>query len=192
MSSTTHGDYTIHDLSGPSELAEVRAEFIGAYQSIFSKAPYFERHSPDEVDGRFRRLTSIPDQITLVARDGTGALAGFAMAVPLRSQHLIATILNGLVPVPHTYYLAELGVLEAHRRSGLGKALVRERIQRMDQDLYSHVVLRVSASRNASYEMYRNMGFDDMGVYQEVRFPRVDGNITSDRRLFLSRMISQI
>jgi ribosomal protein S18 acetylase RimI-like enzyme len=192
MKIATHAGYEIHQLSSEADLAGLRAEFIGAYQSIFSKAPYFERHTPAEAEGRFHRLTSIQDQITLAARDAQGSLAGFAIAVPLRSQQLIATILHGLVPPAHTYYLAELGVLEAHRRSGLGRALVRERIQRMDQDLYSHVVLRVSASRNASYEMYRNMGFDDMGVYQEVRVPRVDGQIKSDRRLFLSRMISQI
>ena len=55
-----------------------------------------------------------------------------------------------------------------------------------------HVVLRVAASRNASYEMYRAMGFDDMGVTMSVSTQRIDGEVRSDRRLFLSRMISQV
>ncbi|TNE86554.1 MAG: GNAT family N-acetyltransferase [Deltaproteobacteria bacterium] len=191
MKVATHQGFDIIHLSTPGEMAEARAEFIGAYQTIFAQAPYYERYSPAEADGRFRKLTSTPDNITLIARQD-GYLAGFAIAVPLRTQKVLATMLTGLVPVPHTYYLAELGVLEQHRRHGLGRILVRERLRMMDQELYSHVVLRVSATRNASYQMYRDMGFDDMGVYQEVRTPRIDGQVKSDRRLFLSRMLSQI
>lgn len=187
----THEGYTLTYLDTPAEVAAARGEFIGAYQTIFAQAPYFERHSPAEADGRYRQLTSTPDNITVVARKD-GRLAGFAIAVPLRTQRSVAVQLTGLLPVAHTYYLAELGVLPAHRGQKLGPALVRERLRLMDTELFSHVVLRVSAAKNASYTMYRDMGFDDMGVYMEVRVPRTDGRVSTDRRLFLSRMLSQI
>ncbi len=37
--------------------------------------------------------------------------------------------------------------------------------------------------------MYIKLGFDDMGVYMEVPSFRQDGRETTDRRLFLSRVL---
>lgn len=187
----THAGYEIHRLTTPADCADCRGEFIGAYQTVFGDPPYNERYTTAEAEGQFRRLTETQDHITLIARK-EGKLAGFAIAVPLASQPAVARELPGLVPVPHAYYLAELGVLEDHRGSGLGRHLVRTRIKQMDTERYSHVVLRVSAARNASYDMYMSMDFDDMGVYMEVSVRRTDGQVRSDRRLFLSRMISQV
>lgn len=51
------------------------------------------------------------------------------------------------------------------------------------------MVLRTSAVRNASYEMYMKLGFDDMGVYMEVPSRRLDGRTSTDRRLFLSKVL---
>ena len=137
-------------------------------------------------------LTSVRDHITLLAIDEHSQLAGFGIAIPLTATRLVAASLAGLVPYKHTYYLAELGVLPAWRSRGLGRALVHERIKCMDQDKYSHVVLRVSASRDPSWDLYAEMGFEDMGVYMEVNARRNDGSYTADRRLFLSRVLSQV
>ena len=187
----THAGYEIHRLKTIEDCADCRGEFIGAYQTVFGDPPYFERYTTAEAEGQFRRLTETPDHITLIARKD-GKLAGFAIAVPLASQPAVARELPGLVSVSHAYYLAELGVLKDHRGAGLGRELVRQRIKQMDTERYSHVVLRVSAARNASYDMYMSMNFHDMGVYMEVSVRRNDGRVRSDRRLFLSRMISQV
>ena len=186
-----HGEFDLYHLSDPGELNGLAQSFAEAYCTIFSGAPYFEAHTPEHALARFDSLVTIPDQISIVARRGKD-LAGFAITVPLVSQPVVAQELSGLLPVSHTYYLAELGVLPTHRGAGLGRSLVQERIRRMDTSRYSHVVLRVAASRNASYEMYRAMGFDDMGVTMSVSTQRIDGEVRSDRRLFLSRMISQV
>ena len=56
---------------------------------------------------------------------------------------------------------------------------------------YTHAVLRVSAVRNLSYDMYMKMGFEDIGVYTEVHSRRVDGRVSTDRRLFLSKLLTR-
>jgi hypothetical protein len=69
---------------------------------------------------------------------------------------------------------------------------VRERLRYIDPNRFSHAVLRVSTNHAASIAMYRAMGFDEMGVYMEVSAMRVDGRVTSDRRQFLSAVLSQV
>ena len=63
------------------------------------------------------------------------------------------------------------------------------RLDHIDQKRFTHAVLRVSALKNASYEMYLRLGFDDMGVYMEVPSMRTDGREMTDRRLFLARVL---
>jgi ribosomal protein S18 acetylase RimI-like enzyme len=104
----------------------------------------------------------------------------------------VARQLTGLVPGPNTFYFAELGVLHDFRGRGLARSLIKERLRLIDHDTYTHVVLRVGANRNASYDMYRSMGFEDMGVYMEVPAMRIDGRVTTDRRLFMCCVISQV
>jgi len=178
-------------LSTAEERHRWRAGFAGAYQTVFSEFPYFERHYPSEAEGVYRRLTGIEGNITLVATRGQTQLVGFGVAVPLASMPSVATHLTGLVPLRHTFYLAELGVLEPYRGKEVGRTLVRERLRRIPER-YSHVVLRVSVNHLQSTEMYRAMGFEEMGVTQDVSAMRVDGSVTTDRRLFLSRVLSQV
>ena len=87
------------------------------------------------------------------------------------------------------FYFAELGVLDGHRARGLGQELVRLRLDLIDTSRYHHVLLRTSASRNASYEMYLRLGFQDTGVYMEVKSRKNDNSQRTDRRLFLSRVV---
>ena len=37
--------------------------------------------------------------------------------------------------------------------------------------------------------MYMRMGFEDIGVYTEVHSRRIDGRVSTDRRLFLSKVL---
>ena len=169
-----------------------RAAFIGAYQTIFSGPPYHERYYPSEAEGVYRTLTTAPGNITLLATRGLTSVVGFGVAIPLVSKPPVAVELTGLVPIKHTMYLAELGVMESHRSLGLGKILVQERLNAMDRNNFSHVVLRVSAGENPSYRLYKDLGFEEMGVYTEVSSMRIDGRVKTDRRLFLSKVLSQV
>ena len=163
--------------------------FVGAYQAIWSEPPYNERFFPDEAAGVLRRAMGHAENVTLLAVRPSGVVVGFGIAYPVGSKSDVAREIRGLLPVDETWYFAELGVLEGWRAKGLGRHLVDLRLQLVDRNRYSHVLLRTSAVRNASYEMYRKMGFEDTGVYMEVQSRRNDGTTRTDRRLFLAMVL---
>jgi len=177
-------------LTTASALDTWRLPFARAYADVFRGPPYHENTTVDGGDATYQRLTAIPDHITVIATH-EGAVAGFAVAVPLRAMPAVAQRLTGLVPVVHTYYLAEMGVLPAFRKQGVGRALVRERLRHMALERYSHVVLRVSDAANHSTDLYKSLSFVDMGVSMDVTLPRIDGTTRSDTRRFLYRLLSQ-
>ena len=172
------------------EAQRYRASFAGAYQDIFSEPPYNERFFPSEAQGILNRYLQTPENVCLLAIRGRAKVVGFGIGVPAHSKPDIARDLRGLLPVNHTYYLAELGVLESARGQGLGKTLVAKRLELIEHAVFTHAVLRVSAVKNRTYDMYIDMGFDDIGVYTEVHSRRTDGRVSTDRRLFLSRLLS--
>lgn len=173
------------------DAAPYRASFVGAYQDIFSEPPYNERFYPNEAEGVLTAALQVPEHQVILAVKGELTVVGFGIGLPASARPDIARELRGLLPVAHTWYLAELGVLGSWRNRGLGHDLVKHRLEVIDRRRYSHVVLRVSASRNASYDMYLSLGFDDIGVYMEVPARRVDGTVSTDRRLFLSKVLTR-
>ena len=177
-------------ISNPDDALPYRASFAGAYQDIFSEPPYNERYFPSEAQAILHRYLQTPENICLFAVKGKTRVIGFGVGVPAVSKPDIARDLRGLLPSWY-HYLAELGVLESARQLGLGKTLVTQRLELVDHQKYTHAVLRVSAMRNLSYDMYLGMGFDDIGVYTEVHSRRVDGRVSTDRRLFLSKILSR-
>lgn len=185
-------DIAIRRIETPNDITQWRAGFIGAYQTVFSGFPYNERWYPAEAEGVYRRLTDYPDNITLVATRGDTQVVGFGVAVPILYKKDVATHLTGLVPLKHTFYLAELGVLDEWRDRGIGRTLVQNRLRLIDDKRYSHVVLRVSSLHSPSAQMYKALGFEDMGVSMDVSAMRTDGKVTTDRRVFLSKLLSQV
>ncbi len=190
MATSTEPEFRIIRITSPEEAVPFRASFAGAYQTIFAEPPYNERYFPSEAQGVIDAYLANPDSIVLLGVRGRSSVVGFGIAVPLNTRPAVARELRGLIPVQHTFYLAELGVLSSMRGNGLGKELVKRRVDLIDKTRYTHVALRTSATRNASYEMYLRMGFDDMGVYMEVPSRRLDGRVTTDRRLFLSKVLT--
>lgn len=166
-----------------------RAAFVGAYQSIWAEPPYEERFFPDEAEGVLRKSLRVADNVTLLAVRDSGLCVGFGMAYPVASKSDVAREIRGLLPAESTFYFAELGVLDGWRDRGLGSHLVQARLSFVDRTRFRHALLRTSATRNAGYEMYMRMGFDDTGVYMEVPSRRMDGSSRTDRRLFLSKVL---
>ena len=176
-------------LLGPQDAEPWRAAFAGAYQAIWSEPPYDERYFPDEAEGVLLRAVRLPDHVTLLAVRDSGIVAGFGIAYPVQAKSDVAREIRGLLPVDDTFYFAELGVLDDYRARGLGQELVQLRLALMDKSRFHHVLLRTSALRNASYEMYMRLGFQDTGVYMEVKSRKNDGSQRTDRRLFLSKVV---
>jgi hypothetical protein len=177
-------------VSTPDDALPYRASFAGAYQTIFSEPPYNERFFPSEASAVLKSTLEVAGNITLLAVRGRATVVGFGISVPARAKPDITRELRGLIPLQHAHYFAEMGVLSQHRGGGLGNDLVELRLQTIDRRRFTHVVLRTSAVRNASYEMYMRRGFDDMGVYMEVPARRTDGRVMTDRRLFLHKVLA--
>lgn len=172
------------------EALPYRATFAGAYQDIFSESPYNERFYPSEAEAVLNQHLESPGSITLLAVKGRARVVGFGMGLPALRKPDIAKELRGLLPVKHTFYLSELGVLSSFRRKGLGRELTRMRLQLIDHQRYTHAVNRASATRDLSYNMFMAMGFDDIGVYMEVPSRRMDGRVSTDRRLFMAILLN--
>lgn len=188
-SEETEQEFQIVRIQRPEQAVAWRASFVGAYQTIFSEPPYNERFYPNEAQGVLQRSLQTPGNITLLAIRGRSSVVGFGFAVPLASRPSVAQHMHGLLPVEHTFYLAELGVLSTYRGHGLGNRLIQERLAMIDRERFSHVVLRTSATRHAAFDLYANLGFEDIGVYMEVSSRRNDGSVSTDRRLFLSKIL---
>jgi ribosomal protein S18 acetylase RimI-like enzyme len=174
-------------LHEPADSLAYRAAFAGAYQTVFSEPPYNERFFPSEAEAVLRTHLETPDHIVFLAVRGFSQVVGFGLAVPVMARADMTRELRGLLPIRHTMYMSELGVLHRYRHTGLGRQLVQLRLQAIEQSRFEHVVLRTSASRDSAYSMFMGMGFEDMGVYMEVTSRRIDGSVSSDRRLFLTR-----
>jgi GNAT superfamily N-acetyltransferase len=179
-------------VSTPDDALPYRASFAGAYQTIFSEPPYNERFFPSEASAVLKSTLEVEGNITLLAVRGRATVVGFGISVPARAKPDITRALRGLIPLQHAHYFAEMGVLSQHRGGGLGNDLVELRLQTIDRRRFTHVVLRTSAVRNASYEMYMRREFDDMGVYMEVPARRTDGRVMTDRRLFLHKVLAPL
>lgn len=181
----------LHPVCSEAEVARWRGGFAAAYVEIFAAPPYLEAYDEEEAGALWDYLTSRPGHITIVAADAD-RLVGFGIAIPLTATRKVAAALAGLVPEKHTWYLAEMGVVAACRGRGLGRVLIQERLKRMDPDRTSHVVLRVPVGESRSAEIYRALGFEEMGVTMDVQTRRIDGTVRSDRRMFMSRVLSQV
>jgi ribosomal protein S18 acetylase RimI-like enzyme len=176
-------------LGSHSESLAYRAAFAGAYQTVFSDPPFNERFYPSEAQSVLRQHLETPGSIVLLAVRGIAQVVGFGLAVPAVARGDVSRELQGLLPVRRSIYMSELGVLSRYRKSGLGRQLVQLRMSLMDQTRFDHIVLRTSASRDGAYEMFMGLGFEDMGVYMEVASRRIDGSVSTDRRLFLTRPV---
>lgn len=177
-------------LRTPEEAAPFRSSFAGAYQDVFASPPYNERFYTSEAMGFLDSYLRTPDNITLLAVKGATRVVAFGIGVPAARRPDIVRELRGLVPLRSAFYLAELGVQEAWRGRGLGRRLIELRLELIDTQRFSLAMLRTSATRNAGYRMYLELGFEDMGVYMEVPARRLDGSVRTDRRLFLSRVLA--
>ena len=189
---TLEGGFEVHRLVTVDDIGRFAEGFVAAYREIFAGPPYEEDFSEQDARAIYDRLTTAPGHITLVVVGEDARVVALAVAIPLSQGGQVAQELSGLVPRRHTMYLAELGVRPEVRGQKLGKMLVKMRLDLIDRDRYSHVVLRVVDGRTSSFEMYRSLEFTDMGVSMLVHQRRTDGRVRADRRHFMSRVLSQV
>lgn len=84
------------------------------------------------------------EEATLVALDATGAVVGYVLTI---AEPLFAVLLD-------------MGVHPAHRRRGLGQALVGAVLQNLTRMDYSMLLLIVTARNTAALHLYEQLGFE--------------------------------
>jgi ribosomal protein S18 acetylase RimI-like enzyme len=95
------------------------------------------------------------------------ALASISGADPMRSTAARDRIgaAGGLFPTvgPEDLYLSKLGVVRAHRGTGLGRSLMEGFLARGRDQGYERFRLEVSATNATAIHLYRSFGFDVVG-----------------------------
>lgn len=162
------------------------SELTGLYRTLFSRAPYFESFSDEEAYALFRTYASTG--LLYIARVGS-RIIGFGAALPLSSQPEIASILAARqVSAARCWYMADLGVDDEYRRSGVATQLVLKRLNDMPPG--SIAVMRTSVRNEASRKLYEQLGFRMVeGAFQNVIQRRVGGSEVEDTRLFLAKQL---
>jgi len=179
-------EYLIERISGPKQLESFikNDSLFQLYQGIFSKAPYFEQFTPEEVNGFFMEYAS--KGILFLAEDQKNErLIGFGAVLPLRMVTDVAQIAKKKgFDVEKTWYMADLGVDEDYRREGIGKTLVLERLRSLPE--VSSVLMRTSKDNWNSRSLYKSLGFERVRLMtQWVEQKRTNGEIVRDPRIFM-------
>jgi len=160
---------------------------VELYKRLFSKEPYFEQFSDEEVVGYFNDY--VRNGLLFLAQDGKKTV-GFGAAVPLSKEIALADLGKqfGIDP-ESTWYMADLGVDdEKFQRVGMAKQLVEARLNAMPKG--TTALMRTSVDNIASLSLYHGLGFTEIsGMIQEVEKERTDNEVKKDKRIFLSKII---
>jgi GNAT superfamily N-acetyltransferase len=172
-----------------ADLRAYKASFVGVYQAIFSEPPYYQRLFPMEAQAVLKRGLETSGHSSFFLVMGATQVLGFGLGVPLESRADICREVRGLLEVSHTYYLSDFGVLPQYRERGLGRLILERRLAGIDRSIFSHAIVRISTADVVSKRLYAKLGFEEVGVFQEVMGLRNDGTVRSDRRMFMSKVL---
>jgi ribosomal protein S18 acetylase RimI-like enzyme len=126
------------------EARESDAQFLAELNQEFNGI----KRSSQEI-ARVLQAGQSSSETVLVAED-SGAVIGFACFQTLCSLCYDAPWLE----------ITELYVIAAHRRSGAGKALVREAMNRAEQDGVSEVLIRTNLMNEAAKNLFKEVGLE--------------------------------
>ncbi|PIV08581.1 hypothetical protein COW57_00450 [Candidatus Roizmanbacteria bacterium CG17_big_fil_post_rev_8_21_14_2_50_39_7] len=189
LTETEKGAYVIEQIFSPESLKKFLEEgnLVELYKRLFSKEPYFEQFSDEEVVGYFNDY--VRNGLLFLAQDGKKTV-GFGAAVPLSKEIALADLGKqfGIDP-ESTWYMADLGVDdEKFQRVGMAKQLVEARLNAMPKG--TTALMRTSVDNIASLSLYHGLGFTEIsGMIQEVEKERTDNEVKKDKRIFLSKII---
>ena len=110
-----------------------------------------------------RQMFDVLDDCMVVAEDGDGVVAGYAVGV-LQSGRTTAWLLS-------------LAVNPAHRRRGLGKKLIERIADIIRKRNGKELLLTVDPSNDGAISLYRRCGFEDAGFEPDCFGPGEDRNL---------------
>ncbi len=167
--------------------------FTSAFQEAFGGAPYFESYQPDEVRDDIWK-PHLKNGLVIVACD-SDQVVGFGCALPVVAAskevcgYLTEQHASGVLPIPpdQLWYMSEVGVIESHRRNGIGTELINHRLKLITERGGSHFVMRTAAVGSNSESLYMRAGAIRLPGFQDVS---ASGQVTvnasqSEHRIYL-------
>lgn len=171
-----------------------RKGFVDAYKEAFAGPPYFETYTSEQASEVFD--LNDRDGLVMYATKG-GKLIGFGCALPFnKSPKRIQEFLRDLdsrgdIPAEFDYekswYMSELGVLNAFRGVGAAWELILQRMTSMMHMGGAQYFMRTAAIGSNSAPMYHKCGAQPLMRLQDVsETEEANENQTqSDHRIFL-------
>jgi histidine racemase len=157
---------------------------IELYQRAFSKPPYEESFTRDEVRDTFREYVDEGGDVFVACDEITGVPVAFYATTPLSLAFLKATGLEKH-SLGNSSYHADEGVEESYRKKGISStlmslALENDRIRRR-----SHALLRTSIQNYTQIHSFAGKNLRHISdVFQDAVSTRTDGSVKTDRRAF--------
>lgn len=179
------GPYIVEQITSREKLNQALNEqgLIKLYQDVFSKYPYLENFSDEDVTTFFNEYFN--DGRIFVARHN-GQVIAFGASLPVGLVPQIDKIVSDAgVDTSNCWYMADVGVNELYRRRGIALRMVQKRIEAASKD--SLILMRTSVNNIPSQNLYRSLGFTDVpGAFEYVNTEKF-GEPRADKRLFLIR-----
>jgi len=97
------------------------------------------------------------------------AVIGALLNTPLGFDELIPDKIRQNFLVEDCVYIAEMMVSENARGKGLGKQLLQEFIQTVDQNRFKHAFIRVWIDNLPAISLYRKMGYQDYAYIDQIK-----------------------
>lgn len=170
---------------------QYRNQFLEFYTDIFSKAPFYEKFTKDEVIGVYDE-SSKEECIIYCAIDlSCNKIIAFGAGKPvINCDSKMRAIFLNYFPVNQGFYNSDVATDEQYRGKGIGAKLIDLRIEFARNAGYKYSVLRVAKENSMSAPLYLKRGFKKMKEEMLVSQPRVNKNISEqENRIFLWREI---
>ena len=142
--------------------------YIELYKDIFSKAPYFEVFTDEEVKEVYK-LSLLNSTISLLAIKDY-KIIGFALGIQLsiHNDEKFKKLTKKYFKLDKVLYNAELGVLPEYRNLGIGSKLVNERMLFAKDMGYEIICMRTKKEGSMSISLYEKLGFKVLKGVEEV------------------------
>ena len=166
-------------MKGQIREIEEAKDFKEVYQ-VFSRAPYFEKYTEEELEEIFREYQE--KGYVYGAFKGEKCIGLVALERGLKKEHPVEFEAGKKV-----MYFADLAVLDEYRNTGLGTQLMAFAAMQTKALGYEKAYMRtLEPGKSMSYGIARKIGFEQIqGVYQNVERERMDGNMEAMKNIFL-------
>jgi len=148
--------------------------FVTVYKQAFGGPPYNEVYTDEEVRGD-AWLPHLQNGVVALAMSAK-KVVGFGCALPVKyaSEDIQAYLVgarNSGASIPEIsdmWYFSELGVLNNHRRKGIGTRLIGQILAKILLIGDSYYVMRTAATGSNSRRIFESIGSDVIPGVQDV------------------------